>query len=376
MNVGVIGLGKLGLPLACLFSKSHDVWGLDIDSRYITELRNGVFQTWEPDCDYSSVHFTSSYPELIFHTNIAFVCVDTPSIPDGGGMDLSQIYSVVRSMYAHTTMIDKKYSLVVCSTVPPGTCRNIIKSYFITGYRVSVYSSPVWVALGTVVRDLRQPPTLVVGADDFEHDGLDREERGQEVVKLWMSVAEVAPMNICITDTKTAEFLKLAHNAHCVEKMAFMGYLADKANELDINIRDVSRFFQHGGDRPGVFWRPGPPPSGPCFPRDLELWNNITHHPITIEVERINKDRVMSISLMVGEGTKVLIHGSGYRPGIPIIKDSLSFWIKEILENRGCDVVITDGEWDPKFIPEFCILTHEGKYNLPLPEDCKIINLW
>ncbi len=365
MNVGVIGLGKLGLPLVSLIAsnRDHKVFGLDANRDYIKSLRaKKVLLSYEPNVDYSKVTFTTDYKELVAATEMSFVCVDTPE-DTSGKMDLSQIMSVANAIKEATQDLPQ-YTLVINSTILPGTCRDIIKP--IVGDRVNVIANPVWIALGSVIKDLTSPPVLVIGDD---------EEKDINLLNLWMSLIDIPMMNVHRTDTRSAEWFKLAHNAHCVEKIAFMGYLTDNAERLGLNIDHLSRFFQYGGERAGVFWRPGPPPSGPCFPRDLRFWNALTDHPITIAVQDINEQRIFDIVEGIPPMSDVLILGTGYKYGIPVTKGSLSYILKQGLESKSCEVIVSD-EWEETFNPTHCIITHQELSNIVLSEGCEVTQLW
>ncbi len=366
MNVGVIGLGKLGLPLASLIANNpeHRVLGLDINRDYIRSLiAKKVLLSYEPNVNYSKVNFTIDYKELVSNTEMSFVCVDTPE-DSKGKMDLSQIISVAHAI-KEATQETPQYTIIINSTILPGTCRDIIKP--IVGENVNVIANPVWIALGSVIKDLISPPVLVIGDD---------EEKDIDLLLLWLSLIDIPMKNVHKTDTKTAEWTKLAHNAHCVEKMAFMGFLTDNAERLGFNINHLSDFFRNGGEREGFFWRPGPPPSGPCFPRDLRFWNDLTEHPITLAVQDVNEQRIFDIVERIPPISDVLILGTGYKYGIPVTSGSLSYILKKGLESKSCEVVVTDRYWQETFKPTHCIVAHQELSNIILPKGCEVINLW
>lgn len=366
MRVGVIGLGKLGFPLACLLASNpqNEVSGLDIDQDKIWKILSNKFHIQEPDCNYNKLFATSSFEAFTERTDIAFLCVNTPTNSEGT-IDLSQVISVCESL--HLALKGKEYHLVVSSTVLPGTCRDIIRVSL--GINVNIYSSPVWIAMGTVIKDLREPPVLVVGYD--------KDSYPTKVVETWLSISEVAPKNIIITDTRTAEFIKLAHNSWCCTKMSYMGYLKDQSERLDININDVSRFFQNGGERPGTFWKPGPSFSGPCFPRDLRFWNKLTEHPITADTELINEMRILDIVAGIPRDAKVLILGSGYKYGVQITEESLAFKLRDAFNkyHPETNVAIADNYSDSGYNPTHCIVIHKELEHC-VPISCEAIDLW
>lgn len=370
MNVGVIGLGKLGLPLACWLKshlKSGSVWGYDIHEPTIDALQSGSYTTWEPDCDYSGIRFTA-LPELFaLNTDMAFLCVNTPT-KSNGEWALRQIESACADLRSNLDN-SKPYSLVVCSTVPPGTCRDVIQP--LVGKDVAVYSMPVWVALGSVVHDLNNPPMIVMG-----YDGEDFSPSVAKIMLSAMKYGNVGPMQALRTDTRTAEWIKLIHNAWCCTKMSFINQLGADAELLGLNVGDVSRFFQNGGERPGKFWAAGAPFSGPCFPRDLALFTRLTGNDIADSARGINRDMINYLVETIPIDARVLILGASYKHGVPVIEGSLAVELAERLTRSGngdSGVRLTDddpsGEWD------YCIVVHKELRHL-IPENCEVIDLW
>lgn len=357
-TIGVIGLGKLGLPLACLLSKYHTVWGHDVHTGLLDALRDGRFETFEPQCNYSRLNLTSNLDRLVDETDLAFVCVNTPTRADGT-MDLSQIEAVCEEL---GQIESRGYGVVISSTVMPGTADDMAADW-LEGAGMVVYSNPVWIALGSVIKDLSNPPVLLIGADNASH---------LPVLDVWSPIVNLPATNIHFTNTITAEFLKLAHNAWACTKMAFMGYLQDRHTEVDMEA--VSRFFQHGGERPGAFWKLGPSFGGPCFPRDLQFWLEYTRHPLGEEVHDINLKRVRNIVDMIPSQARVLILGSGYKYGVPIVDGALSLTLADMLGERGCTVLVSDDGGDG-FEADWCIVAHR-ELAPAAPANSKVINLW
>ena len=365
----MVGLGRLGLPMACLLSQKHDVVGYDIDLARIKQLSKGTFVTSEPGCDYSRIHFTDHPDTLIARTELALVCVNTPT-DKRGRMDLSQIHSAsailantltdVRKSYPHN---GSGYSVGICSTVTPGTCEGLELNQ-----HANVFSNPVWIAMGSVIEDLKRPPMVVIGAG--------RNAPIEVLLDLWASVASFEARQVIITDQTTAEFLKFAHNAWCTTKMSFMSYV--KANMPNIDIQQVSDFFRLGGERPGAFWKAGPPFGGQCFPRDLSFWNQYTGCPITQEAENENNRGIARIVNQIPAGAKVLILGRAYKYGVDIEEGSLSTTLSNRLVAKGCHAWVEDtADYMKTVTPDFCIIAHqELRGEAAKLGDCKVIDLW
>ncbi len=368
MKIGVIGLGRLGLPMACLLATKHEVWGYD-NSDYLTNLlKIGQYKTREPDCDYSTLNLASDMGTLVANTDMALLCVNTPS-DQNGGMDLSQVQEATLNLNGALISAGRiDYDLAICSTTMPGTAEQLRN----TNQLRAIYSNPVWIAMGNVIADLRRPPMMVIGNTSLGGDA-------SHLLKMWTSVADFEARSIILTDATTAEFIKLAHNAWCTTKMSFMGYIKEFCPTVDID--QVSNFFRNGGERPGVFWRPGPPFSGPCFPRDLDFFNAYTGPngmPITVATKHENERATWRICLQVPVKSNVLILGRAYKYGTDIEQDSLSFILAEKLSlYRGCEVHVQD-ELVDGFDPDVCIVTQRELNEIPnaLPSNCETIRLW
>src|SRR5271156_2138597 len=90
MNVSVVGLGKLGLPMAAVFAaKGHHVVGLDINHAFIARLETGSVPFDEPrlqemlEAAKSRLAFTTDYRRIAAKSDVSFIIVPTPSDASG-----------------------------------------------------------------------------------------------------------------------------------------------------------------------------------------------------------------------------------------------------------------------------------------------------
>ena len=90
MRISVIGLGKLGAPLAAaLASRGHDVIGVDLNPAYVRLLSEGKAPVDEPqvqeliDAGRSRLRATSSFPQAVKDSELSIIIVPTPSSADG-----------------------------------------------------------------------------------------------------------------------------------------------------------------------------------------------------------------------------------------------------------------------------------------------------
>ncbi len=339
MKVAVIGLGKLGLPVAVTLSLAGvQVIGVDLRER-ITELAMQNFSTFEEGCNAPlPFEITDDYTTAVSHTEGAIICVNTPDGSDNN-IDLTQLRSVVKELrqtLEARPKRDMRYKVLIFSTVMPGTAdKEIIPE--LESY-ADVYSCPVWIAMGQVIRDLRNPPAIVIGVDS--------EVDPWWVYDLYEKIIgpDFSPKSIVKTDNKTAEFIKLAHNAWCTMKMSFLGEIGDLwKDKIDMNM--LSYFFQNGGERPGAFWNYGPAFGGPCFPRDLRYFVDYSQSAMAAQALRVNMERIIDVVDRLTDSYpthRLVIYGSTYKYGVPNFENALGQELYRILASRGRSVITVD----------------------------------
>ena len=132
MNITIIGCGYVGLVSGtCLSDVGHNVVCLDIDKKKIKNLNRGIVPIYETglkkliDFNFREkrLSFTTSYKKAVSHSDVIFLCVDTPSSKNGNA-DLSSIKSTCISISEH--MLSSKI-IVEKSSVPVGTSKLISK---------------------------------------------------------------------------------------------------------------------------------------------------------------------------------------------------------------------------------------------------------
>ena len=185
MKVTVIGTGHVGLVVGLCFSEiGHDVLCVDNDLDKIAKLRDGRLPFFEPHIDtllqrnaeLNRVRFSSSLDEGIAHSEMIFLCLGTPPLPDGEA-DLSSVERVTRQI----ATLSASYKLVIeKSTVPVLTGERIHKTlqlYSRQGGTVKfdVASNPEFLAEGTAVLDFLCPDRIVIGVETAKAEALLRE---------------------------------------------------------------------------------------------------------------------------------------------------------------------------------------------------------
>ena len=182
-RVAIIGTGYVGLvSAACLAELGNKVICVDNDKKKLEGLKKGVIPIYEPGLDElvrknakaKRLVFTTSIREATEKSQIIFICVSTPPLPDGSA-DLTAVEDVTTEI----ARAMKEYKLIVGkSTVPTQTHEKIKRTVgMITRNKIvfDVASNPEFLREGHAVRDTLSPDRVVVGVETARAEKLLRQ---------------------------------------------------------------------------------------------------------------------------------------------------------------------------------------------------------
>ena len=180
MNIGFIGLGKLGLPCALAIEKEgHNVCGYDINPKVkeILETRHLPYREVHADV-YLKDHNIKfcSVADVVKESEIIFVPIQTPHNPKYEGIsrlpdervDFDYSY-LIEGMKGLSDEIEKQGEdkiVVIISTVLPGTVEREIKPFL--SEKVKLCYTPFFIAMGTTINDFTNPEFVLFGVEDEE----------------------------------------------------------------------------------------------------------------------------------------------------------------------------------------------------------------
>src|SRR5215471_4144820 len=179
MRISVFGLGYVGtVCAACLADQGHDVIGVDKSESKVELIRFGRAPIVERDIDdfvarsVSSRRLTATLDatEAVASTEISFVCVGTPS-RSNGALDLSGVDTVATEIGRAIRVKAEPHTVVLRSTVVPGTTRDIVATRIAEGagnVAFSVAFNPEFLREGSAIADFNAPAKTVIGAFDDE----------------------------------------------------------------------------------------------------------------------------------------------------------------------------------------------------------------
>ena len=274
MRIGVIGLGKLGFPFALVLARAgHQVIGYDLDgSRMSLEAlfgrETGIAEAIQQVRDDGLALSFAPLESLAKEAEIVFFCVQTPHAPEFGGdrplpderrdFDYSYLKEAIENYLDYEQFAGK--TLVIVSTVLPGTCAREIKPLLIGTNTKFVYA-PQFIAMGTVIRDFEQSrEPWLIGTDDIGG--------AHEVEAVFRSISK---RFIKVMSVASAEAAKVLYNTWITFKVTLANTAALVCDAVEgADVGEVTAFLKICHERlcSDRYMNAGMGDGGACHPRD------------------------------------------------------------------------------------------------------------
>ena len=351
MNVGFVGVGKLGKDAAEVMARHYDVTGYDIEGVYTTiDMAN----TLEGAC---------------INKDIIFVALPTPHHPDyDGRYPTSHLppkdfdYSIVKDMIVKIDRLVSEDTLIVLiSTVLPGTIRQQIAPLVKRGRFIY---NPYLIAQGTVKKDMVKPEMIIIGTKTGEDDG--------DVFFLQeFYSAFVNSRTRYVTGTwEEAEGIKICSNTFISTKLALVNMIADVAEGVgNMNVDVVTDALRDStmrimGPR---YMSAGLGDGGACHPRDnialrsLAKRLNLGYDLFDAIMTAREKQAEHMARKIVSLGHDVCILGKGFKPGVEQEAGSPAILLGSYIEGWSRKVYY-DGHPPEVIVPLTYVMHHHDTY--------------
>ena len=352
-KIAVIGCGKLGAPLiACFAQAGHPVLGIDISSKLIEKLRMNRIDWREPGLiealgKYRNlISFDTTYNQEFDEVSTSFVIVPTPS-DETGEYSLQFVLSAVEGIGKKLSQaIIESHIIVIVSTVMPGDTEGRIyqKLYESAGSnidKISICYSPEFIALGSVIHNLQNPDTILIGQPN--------DKIGDKLETLLLSVVQNKPKVLRMKIVE-AEIAKIAINAYVTTKISFSNQISEICEKVP-GISAVNVLEAIGSDsRIGQsYLKQGTSYGGPCFPRDNKAFAKFASKIgvslilalATDEINNRQNDRLISVLKKIApNASNILIVGISYKKDTDVIEESPA--LKFINKNTDYNLFLYD----------------------------------
>ena len=356
MKVAIVGSGYVGLVTGTCFAEvGIDVMCVDIDTKKIENLKNGIIPIYEPGLE-EMVHrnmkkgrlqFTTSIAEALQDCEVLFSAVGTPPDEDGSA-DLQYVISVARECGKNM----QNYLLVVTkSTVPVGTAlkvkaaiqEELDKRGVIIPFDVA--SNPEFLKEGAAIDDFLKPDRIVVGLDS---------PRAEELMKSLYKPFTLNGHPVIFMDITSAEMTKYAANSMLATKISFMNDIANLCEIVGADINMVRKGIGSDSRIGNKFIYPGIGYGGSCFPKDVKALIHTAEDynyelKVLKAVEEVNYaqktvlfNKVMKYFNGDIKGRTIAIWGLSFKPQTDDMREAPSLVIIQKLLEAGAKVKAYD----------------------------------
>jgi UDP-N-acetyl-D-glucosamine dehydrogenase len=351
MKVGIIGMGYVGLPLAVAFAEAgHSVVGVEIDAARVAALDRSESYVEDVSSETLArvkdrVEATSRYAPLA-KVDAVVIAVPTP-LTRNREPDLRPLEDSAARL---GEVLQRGQLVVLESTTYPGTTREKLvpileeRSGLSAGEDFAVAFSPERVDPGRTDYTLRTTPKVVGGLTP----GC--------LARAMALYSEVCDQLVPVSAPEPAELSKLLENVFRSVNIALVNELAMLCDRMGIDIWEV---VEAAATKPYGFMRfdPGPGMGGHCLPVDpfylawkareydkptefIELAGEVNQEMPYFCVEKVT--RALNDHSKAVRGSRILVIGVSYKPGVGDLRESPGLKIMRILAERGAQLVFHD----------------------------------
>lgn len=376
LRVAVFGLGYVGTVTAAgLASQGHHVVGIDVDDHKVAQIGTGHSPVVEHGVEallaaaVASGHLTATTdPEVAMaRADVSLLCVGTPSGPRGE-TDLTYVARASAQIRAAMEVVappaSGRHSVVVRSTVPPGTVAGVVAPLFEgqlpPGWSVGTAMVPEFLREGTGVADFFEPPFVVVGTDNRAVLG--------DVSNLFGFVDRP----VRAVGLGTAEGLKYACNAFHAAKISFTNEMGRVLAPHGVDVREVMEVFCE--DRKlnlsPAYLRPGFAYGGSCLPKDLRALQHLARQagrdlPLLGGTEQTNELVIRQVVdwVIAQDCRRVALLGLSFKSDTDDLRESPNVELAERLIGNGFELTV----YDPIINPDRLVGANRRHVQAKLP---------
>jgi UDPglucose 6-dehydrogenase len=354
MNIGFLGLGKLGLPCALAIDKAgHRVLGYDIDARVKNILQDKKLPYTEegaPELLAShSIEFCD-IPKIVRESDLIFVPIQTPHSPEYEGctrmpeekidFDYTWLKEGIKNLSEEVDKQNKEIVVVIISTVLPGTIRREIKP--IMSEKISLCYNPFFIAMGTTIQDFTSPEFVLFGYDD---------EKAYDMARQFYSTMHDRPIYKCTIEE--AEMIKVTYNTFITMKICLANVVMEMSHKLEnincdnvmnglflANQRLISSKYLYGGMGDG----------GGCHPRDNIALSWLAEkvdlsfdwYESLIKCRENQTEWLADLIIQKSQDLPIVILGKTFKKETNLTVGSPSILLKNLLDEKGVESIIFD----------------------------------
>jgi UDP-N-acetyl-D-mannosaminuronic acid dehydrogenase len=345
--VGILGLGRVGLPLASLFAfKGLNVIGIDTNEERVEKIKKGVCPFYDPPLqenlkvavEKGELSCTNNLGGVGEQLDIIFVTVGTPNSLDNN-IDYTQLYGALDEI---SQINLKNKMLIMRSTLPPKTTVDIVipfleqKTGLIAGSDFAIAMCPERILEGKAIQELQELPEIIGGIDETSN------KIATKLFKVLNPDKEFA-----YTSVTGAELAKLFTNIYRYISFALSNEFGIWSEQYGLDATELIRVANYKYPRANI-----PIPGfvgGPCLTKDgTFLDNNTTFSSIVSTAWKLNESIPQYIINKIKNKTgslmnkKIAVLGISFKAGSDDTRNSPAVKLIEILKGAGAKVTTHD----------------------------------
>lgn len=352
MKIGMIGLGKLGLPVAEAMATHYTVYGYDVN----------------PAVKSNTVNIVDSVQDTVKNSDIVFIAVQTPHDPkydgstpsshlDNKDFDYSYVKAVLQQINSVATA---SHIIVLISTVLPGTTRRELANLITQG---ELIYNPYLIAMGSVASDMVNPEMIMIGNSTGANTNA-----VTALKNLYAPLMQNNPR--IITGTwEEVESIKIFYNTFISAKLSLVNMIQDVAERIgNMNVDIVATALSDSTYRimGPAYMKPGMGDGGPCHPRDNIALRWLAEH---LDLGYDLFDAIMTAREVQAKNLAVELHkhqlpivilGKSFKPGVPYTDGSygmlVGYYCNQLGSTPSYDTVLA--------VPAVYLLGHNVDYDL------------
>ncbi len=327
-TIAVVGMGYMGLPIACLLANAgYRVTGVDLNTEKVEAINNAA-------CPFDE----EGMPELLTKVVGTGFLTATTTIP------INDYYLVAVPTPHNDTKCDRSYvfsavdaiakvakddqTVIIESTISPGTSIEVAERFTSTGLNINVVHCPERAIPGQTLLELVHNDRII---------GSENSQCADKVKTLYQCFVKG---KVFLTDLTTAECIKLVENTSRDVGIAFANELAQVCEELNVDAFEVIKLANR---HPRVnILTPGPGVGGHCIPIDPWFLVENTQAGELIRLSRaindkrptIFADKVMAL-LVEQQGNNVGILGVAYKANVDDCRETPAAPLLNYLKDAG-----------------------------------------
>ncbi len=378
-TIAVFGIGYVGVvSAACLAKDGHQVIAVDLDPGKVAAINAGQSPIVEHGLDAliaevvaaGKLTATLDGAAAVLAADASFVCVGTPSAPDGS-IGLDYVVGVCRTIGAALPAKDTFHSVIIRSTIVPGTmektCVPILQdaSGMTAGVGFGVGYYPEFLRESTAIQDYYDPGLIVFGALD------------SKTADFLTALNKDLDCAINVVDLRSAEMVKYTSNSWRAVKVTFANEIGNIAKACGLDGQQVMKILcsDEKVSMSPYFMRPGFAFGGSCLPKDVRALRSIAADmnvasPLLDAVLQANAEQINRAERMIhaSGSTSVGMVGISFKPGTDDMRESPLAELASRLIDSGISLTVYDPFVHKAYVDDMNAAGRGNDYNIDLKD--------